>query len=113
MAQKTVKNRNNIEFLFQDAVKGIPGCSAVIMSDFLHHLPYEKHETCLKRAFNALDNDGVLIIIEADPVSKSIWRYKLGLCVGELLIYYVRPNQSGVIKWDKSARSEAESIIEM
>ncbi|MCK4778194.1 MAG: PD-(D/E)XK nuclease family protein, partial [Actinomycetia bacterium] len=38
---------------------------------------------------------------------------KLGLCVGELLIYYVRPNQSGVIKWDKSARSEAESIIEM
>ncbi|MCK4325272.1 class I SAM-dependent methyltransferase [bacterium] len=86
VAQKTVKNRNNIEFLFQDAVKGIPGCSAVIMSDFLHHLPYEKHETCLKTAFNALDNDGVLIIIEADPVSKPIWRYKLGLCA-EFFLY--------------------------
>lgn len=86
IAQKTVKNRNNVEFFFQDAVKNIPSCSTVIMSDFLHHLPYEKHEICLKTAFNALDNNGVLIIIEVDSTSKSTWRYKLGLCA-EIVLY--------------------------
>ena len=79
-----VGNRENITFLLEDVTETIPRCSAAIMSDFLHHLPYEKHKICLEKTFDVLEAGGILLIVEFDPADKFSWKNRLG-CFIEFL----------------------------
>lgn len=86
IALKTSSEKSNTNFLLQDATLSIPSCTGIILSDFLHHLPYDKHSEYLQSTFNAIEPGGVLLIIEADPASKFAWRFKIG-CFLEFILY--------------------------
>lgn len=44
----------------------LPSADGFILSDFLHHLPASDHHILLKRIFESLKKDGVIIIKEID-----------------------------------------------
>lgn len=66
-ASQTV-NRDNIEFYYQDVTKWEwPTCSAVIMTDVLHHTSFTEQANVLGTVSKSLDKDGVLFIADVDP----------------------------------------------
>jgi len=76
VALKTVDKRENITFLLKDARDWVsPGCTGVIMIDFLHHVPRRDQELILHKVFRSLERGGVLVISEVDPTAKPFHRY--------------------------------------
>ena len=83
-AQRTVKERKNIKFLFQDANSlNLEKCDVLLMSDFLHHIPYRRQEELLVLCYQKLSKNGLLIIEEVDD--KPFWKYQLNIIVDVLL----------------------------
>lgn len=50
-----------------------PSCSAILLTDVLHYLPEDQQRALLERAAGALQEDGVLLIREADAARG--WRF--------------------------------------
>ncbi|MBL7209415.1 MAG: class I SAM-dependent methyltransferase [Dehalococcoidia bacterium] len=75
-ALKTVGKRKNISFLLQDARRwALPGCTGVVMTDFLHHVSRRDQEIILRRVFRSLEKEGVLLVSEVDPTARPLYRY--------------------------------------
>jgi len=76
VALKTVGERGNISFLLKDARNwALPGCTGVIMTDFLHHVSRRDQEPILQNVFHNLESGGVLLISEVDPTARPLYRY--------------------------------------
>ena len=83
IAQATIGQRKNIKFIYRDIQDlKLPKCQAVVMSDFLHHLPVEVPYKLFIKIFNALDAGGCLVIQEVDR--KPYWKYLLTLTIDKL-----------------------------
>ena len=73
VAQSTVQGRKNIRFVEQDANDLVlEPCDAVIMSDFLHHIPPDVAQRLLVKISERLVQGGLLIIQDVD--SKPRWK---------------------------------------
>jgi len=84
VAQRTVKGRRNIKFLLQDANSlKIEKCDVFVMSDFLHHLPYQHQEQLLAMCYQKLSKNGLLIMEEVD--GKPFWKYQFNIIADGLL----------------------------
>ncbi len=83
-AQRTEKERKNIKFLLQDANSLKPEkCDVLLMSDFLHHISYQRQEELLALCYQKLSKNGLLIIEEVDD--KPFWKYQSNIIVDGLL----------------------------
>jgi len=84
VAQGTIKGRRNIRFLLQDANSlKIEKCDVFVMSDFLHHVPYQHQEQLLAMCYQKLSKNGLLIMEEVDD--KPYWKYQFTIVVDVLL----------------------------
>src|SRR3989344_7137228 len=74
IAKKTTGNRKNIHFELKN-VKDLKlgSCDAIVMSDFLHHIPYKEQEALIKQAAGKLKKKGIIII--QDIGKKPLWKY--------------------------------------
>jgi len=74
IARKSVKNRKNVHFEIKN-VKDLRlgSCDAIIMSDFLHHVPYREQENLIKQAYGKLKKKGIMIILDIEK--KPLWKY--------------------------------------
>ena len=84
VAQGTVRDRRNIKFLRQDANSlKVEKCNVFLMSDFLHHLPYQHQDELLALCYQKLSKNGLLIIEEVDD--KPFWKYRFNIIADGLL----------------------------
>lgn len=68
IASATIKNRTNIKFIRGDIHSiEINDIHGIVMSDFLHHLPYDIQQRILNKLGERLKENGVLLIKEIDP----------------------------------------------
>lgn len=80
VAQKTVDSRKNIKFFRKDVEDPqLPECDAVVMTDFLHHIPYNQQEKLLISWHQKLARGGLLLIQEHDK--RPWWKYLCSLTV--------------------------------
>jgi len=100
IAQKTVRDRSNIEFLSRDLtgdLSGLPSCSGIVLTDVLHHLPLNYQSSILKQIFALLERNGVLVMLEVNPLRSSIGRRCLNYISEVILnpgkVYYQKPDQ--------------------
>lgn len=64
---KKYKSKSNLSIIYGDALKfRYKFCNGVILSDFLHHIPYDDQEKLLKELVAKMQKDAVLIIKEID-----------------------------------------------
>lgn len=70
LAKNLTKNIPNLSFEKKDALAWLPSARAFILSDFLHHLPREKHHQLFANIYKALDARGVMVIKEIDSRDK-------------------------------------------
>ena len=72
----TVNNRKNITFRVEDAKdSALPNCTGIVMTDFLHHVRRHDQQRIIENAFISLRKGGTLLISEADPGAKPLYRY--------------------------------------
>ena len=84
VAQKTTHNRKKIQFKLMDALDLKLGkYSAMVMSDFLHHIDYEAQEELLACCYEKLLPGGVLIIEEVDD--RPLWKYWYNFMIDKIL----------------------------
>ena len=75
-ANMTIKNRKNITFRSENAEESnLPSCTGIVMTDFLHHVRPPDQQKILENAFICLRKGGTLLIAEADPGAKPLYRY--------------------------------------
>ena len=80
VAQKTVHSRKNIKFFRKDVEDPqLPECDAMVMTDFLHHIPYNQQEKLLISWHQKLARGGLLLIQEHD--NRPWWKYLCSLIV--------------------------------
>ena len=73
-ARNTIRERRNIKFLKQDLTAfDFPSCNAVVMSDVFHHLSACVKEDLIKRIYENLERDGILIIQDVDTT--PYWKF--------------------------------------
>jgi len=74
VAEKSVGDRRNIEFLTEDATKyEIPRCHAVLLLDVLCLLPNDAKINILAKAHDSLRKNGLLIV--KDTAKSPRWKY--------------------------------------
>jgi len=84
VAQRTVKNRENIAFHWGDIESLNTGkYDAIVMTDVLHHIGEPHITTLLKRASSLLHSTGMLIILDVDK--KPIWKYSVAHAIDKSL----------------------------
>lgn len=67
LAKKVSSLIPNLTFEQKDAFnKSLPRANGLVLSDFLHHLPFEKHEELISSLSNILNSSGVMVIKEID-----------------------------------------------
>lgn len=71
IAYKTVGKRANIKFIKKNVLDfNFPRANGIAMSDFLHHLTIENQDKVLKKSYEALKKNGILVIKEVDKDSQ-------------------------------------------
>ena len=84
IANKSINKRKNIHFQVKhvkDLKLGF--CDAIIMSDFLHHIPYNEQESLINQAHDKLKKDGIMVI--QDIGKKPAWKYIFASTLDKLL----------------------------
>jgi len=67
LGKKIAREIPNLSFKHQDVFSQIlPKADGFILSDFLHHIPSNKHKKLLKLLANSLNKNGVIMIKEID-----------------------------------------------
>ena len=62
---QVLKKSANVTFVTADAAKfKYEKCGGAVLSDFLHHVPYETQEKILKKLVAALNKNGIIVIKE-------------------------------------------------
>lgn len=80
VAQRTVDSRKNIRFLRKDVEDlELRECDAMVMTDFLHHIPYKLQENLLVSWHQRLARGTLLLIQEHD--NRPWWKYLCSLIV--------------------------------
>jgi ubiquinone/menaquinone biosynthesis C-methylase UbiE len=75
-ANMTIGKRKNITFHIEDARHwSLPGCTGIVMTDFLHHVSPPDQQKILENAFRSLGKGGTLLISEVDSGAKPFYRY--------------------------------------
>ena len=98
IAQATINQRKNIKFIQKDIKDlNLDQCQAVVMSDFLHHLPIKVSRDLLNKVFNRLTSGGKLVIQEVDK--KPYWKYLITLIIDRLLNPFQKLNYQSVKYW--------------
>jgi len=79
IARKAAKGIKNLEFRQQDFIKTkkLGKCSAILMIDLLHHIPYPTQKRLLQECYKKLNKKGILLIkdIATKPRHKYLWNY--------------------------------------
>ncbi len=84
IARKTIGSRKNIEFLQANIAEiELKPCDAIIMSDFLHHIPYTLQEQILSKSREKLSENGILLIKEMDK--EPFWKFRISYILDKLL----------------------------
>lgn len=87
VAQSTVGDRMNIEFLTGDCRDMAESeFDGVVIADVLHHVPYAQQASILEDVFRKLKPGGVLVIRETDP--KFRLRYFIFNYLLEWVLYF-------------------------
>lgn len=98
VARATVGQRENIKFIQKDINDfDFPQYQAMVMSDFLHHLPANISHSLLNKISNTLEHRGQLIIQEVDR--KPYWKYLLTLLIDRFLNPFQKLNYQPVEYW--------------
>lgn len=96
IAKRTVKNRNNLHFELKNVRDlKLNSCDAIVMSDFLHHIPYKEQENLIRQAKDKLKKNGILIIQDIDK--RPLFKYLFAVTLDNLLnlfprLYYRKAN---------------------
>lgn len=87
IAKKSIKNRKNIHFEAKH-VKDLKlgSCDAIVMSDFLHHIPYNEQKAVIKQVYLKLKNKGVMLI--QDIAKKPAWKYRFAASIDNILNFF-------------------------
>lgn len=89
IAQQSKIGQRNIHFLNYELQEiREDGLSAIVMSDFLHHIPYSTQEKLLREAYLHLKDGGILLLKE---INKSISISFLFSQLAEWLLYFRQP----------------------
>ncbi len=70
LAKGLTKSIKNLSFEKKDALLPLSHAAGFILSDFLHHLPKEKHNFLFTNIYKALNEGGVMVIKEIDTNDK-------------------------------------------
>src|SRR3989344_1821533 len=76
IAKRTIRNMNKLHFELKNVRDlKLNSCDAIVMSDFLHHIPYKEQENLIRQAKDKLKKSGILIIQDIDkkPLSKYLF----------------------------------------
>jgi ubiquinone/menaquinone biosynthesis C-methylase UbiE len=76
VALKTVGKRENINFIPMDVTQwDWPCCAGVTMTSFLHHIHKDAQEVVLQKAFQGMEKNATLLIMEVDIAIKPVYKY--------------------------------------
>lgn len=87
-AEETFGSISNLRFVIEDAssiLANEENLSAIIISDFLHHLDFSSQEGLLKLAYHSLSYKGVLVVKEIDK--SNSFRYFMSNLADHLLYF--------------------------
>lgn len=70
LARNLTKGQSNLSFKVKDALEDLPKAAGFVLSDFLHHLPKNKHHGLFLNIYNSLAPNGILLIKEIDTQDK-------------------------------------------
>lgn len=63
----------NVSFQLKDVNDlKLKNCDTIVMSDFLHHIPYKQQEIMIRQAYTKLKKKGTLVILDIDK--KPYWK---------------------------------------
>lgn len=105
VARSSVSNNGNVEFYNEDIRNFyIPSCSAIIIVDVLSMFSYVDQELVLRRCYDSLKVNGIMII--RDNCTFPRWKYRY-MCFEEsikskLKIYGKEIKDNPVCVWDNS-----------
>lgn len=84
IAQKSVGQRENIEFFCEDISNlNLESCDGAVMTDFLHHLHPDISQELFNILYQKLTASGVLVIQEVNRT--PFWKYLFTLSIDRLL----------------------------
>lgn len=84
-AQKMAQGNPNLEFRVGDILQcDFSDATGVVLTDFLHHVPLELQNQCLKRIFDTLPAGGVVVIKEITSAAMDKSHY-LALLIEKIL----------------------------
>lgn len=87
IANKSIKNRGNIHFEAKDVkMLKLNSCDAIVMSDFLHHIPYKEQKNLARQAHNKLKKGGILMI--QDIGRKPLWKYYIAIFIDNVVNFF-------------------------
>ena len=100
IAKKTIVNRKNIHFEIKN-VKDLKlaSCDAIVMSDFLHHIPYAEQERLIKQVHGKLKSKGIMII--QDIEKRPLWKYLFASNLDRLLNCFPRLYYRDISSWPR------------
>ncbi len=87
IAQYSARGKQNLYFehmKVQDL--HLEAYDAIVMSDFLHHIPFHDQETLIQQAKQKLKPDGILIIQDIDK--RPTWKYLIAAGLDTLLNWF-------------------------
>lgn len=74
IARSTVGSCTQLSFHTMDVIDcKLSGYDVITIIDLLHHIPYEKQETLLRKAYHALDVPALVLV--KDLEKKPFWKY--------------------------------------
>ncbi len=109
IAKKTIGNRKNIHFEVKN-VKDLKlgSCDAIVMSDFLHHIPYIEQENLIKQVHGKLKKKGVMII--QDISKRPLWKYLFASNLDRILNCFPRLYYRNTVSWQKMLERNGFSV---
>ena len=109
IAKKTIGNRKNIHFELKN-VKDLKlgSCDAIVMSDFLHHIPYIEQENLIKQVHGKLKKKGIMII--QDISKKPLWKYLFAANLDRILNCFPRLYYRNALSWQKMLERNGFSV---
>ena len=84
VAERSIKNRQNITFHYGDIEKlGIGQFDAVVMTDVLHHIDDSNLKILLENVNSRLRSNGILVILDVDKI--PFWKFFIAFSIDRLL----------------------------
>jgi 2-polyprenyl-3-methyl-5-hydroxy-6-metoxy-1,4-benzoquinol methylase len=102
-ANMTVGKRKNITFRIEDAKHwAFPGCTGIVMTDFLHHVSPPDQQKILENVSLSLGKGGMLLISEVDPGAKPFYRYWASYLSDRILYPFSKSYFRNISDWEST-----------